>query len=134
MTIELSNFATRLRALIAQSNPEIWKDQFGAFALELFSLQFAANSAYRKICEALCATPQTVTDWKQIPAVPTAAFKELELTCLAPTERTHVFHSSGTTEQRPSQHFHHAESLATYEASLWPWFAESVLRAGSLAT
>jgi hypothetical protein len=34
-----------------------------------------------------------------------------------------VFHSSGTTEHRPSRHFHSAKSLAIYEASLWHWFA-----------
>jgi len=49
------------------------------------------------------------------------------LTSLAPAERTAVFHSSGTTEQRPSRHFHNAESLAVYEASLWPQFCTSVL-------
>jgi Acyl-protein synthetase, LuxE len=54
--------------------------------------------------------------------VPTAAFKELELTSLAPEECTAVFHSSGTTEQKPSRHFHNAESLSVYEASLWKWF------------
>jgi hypothetical protein len=59
--------------------------------------------------------------------VPTVAFKELELTCLPPAQRTHIFHSSGTTEQRPSRHFHNAESLAVYEASLWAGFARHVL-------
>ncbi|HZL13230.1 MAG TPA: hypothetical protein VFC85_03720, partial [Verrucomicrobiae bacterium] len=38
-----------------------------------------------------------------------------------------VFHSSGTTEQKPSRHFHSAESLALYEASLWAWFEQHVL-------
>ena len=37
-------------------------------------------------------------------------------------ERTAVFHSSGTTEQEPSRHFHNSVSLAVYEASLWKWF------------
>jgi hypothetical protein len=37
---------------------------------------------------------------------------------LAPDERVAVFHSSGTTEQRPSRHFHSGESLALYESSL----------------
>ena len=41
--------------------------------------------------------------------------------------RTAVFHSSGTTAQQDSRHFHSAESLAVYEASLWPWFAANVL-------
>jgi hypothetical protein len=64
-----------------------------------------------------------VEHWTQAPFVPTGAFKELELSCLLPAERTAVFHSSGTTEQKPSRHFHSAESLAVYEASLWSWFA-----------
>ena len=102
---------------------------FNQLALELFALQFRHNAAYRKICEAKAGglTPEVVEHWTQIPAVPTAAFKELELTCLAPGERTTVFHSSGTTEQKPSRHFHDAESLAVYEASLWAWFRPHLL-------
>ena len=84
-------------------------------------------AAYRKICEARGVTPEVVEHWTQIPAVPTGAFKELELSCIPPEERTAVFHSSGTTEQKPSRHFHSAESLAVYEASLWTWFERNVL-------
>jgi hypothetical protein len=104
MNKELSSFAARLRELIASRQSAILM-QF-ALALELFALQFKHNSAYKKICEARGRTPQVVEHWTQIPAVPTAAFKELELTSLAPDERTAVFHSSGTTEQKPSRHFH----------------------------
>ena len=92
-------------------------------ALELFALQFQHNPAYRKICAARRLTPETVEHWTQIPFVPASAFKELDLSCLPPVERTAVFHSSGTTAQKPSRHFHCAESLAVYEASLWPWLA-----------
>jgi hypothetical protein len=122
MTSGLSTFAARWRESIRSG---FRTENFGALALELFALQFASNAPYRKICEARNATPLTVNHWAQIPAVPTAAFKELELSCLPVAERTAVFHSSGTTEQRPSRHFHNATSLAAYEASLWPWFAEN---------
>jgi hypothetical protein len=54
--------------------------------------------------------------------VPTSAFKELEFSCLPEAARTAVFHSSGTTGQRPSRHFHCAESLAVYEEALLAWF------------
>ena len=119
MTKEFSHFAARLRAAIATGfRPE----DFPALALELFALQFQHTAAYQTICRSRRLTPANVTDWTQIPAVPTAAFKELELTSLAPSERTAVFRSSGTTEQKPSRHFHHADSLATYEASLWAGF------------
>ncbi len=113
-TSDLSAFATRLREAIVSHS---WSDShFESSAQELFGLQFAANPAYRPICEALNVSPQTLEDWRQIPPVPTAAFKEFEITCLPPEQRSHVFHSSGTTEQRPSRHFHSRESLAGYEA------------------
>jgi len=128
MNPELSSFAARLRELIANRQLAIGNQQFSELALELFALQFKHNSAYRKICEARQLTPQFVQHWTQIPAVPTAAFKELELTSIPSEDRTAVFHSSGTTEQKPSRHFHCGESLAVYEASLWAWFERNVLR------
>ena len=122
MNKELCSFAARLRGLIADSQSTIGESQFNELALDLFALQFENNLAYQKICAARKLTPQIVEHWTQIPFVPTAAFKELELTSLAQEERTSVFHSSGTTGQEPSRHFHSAESLAIYEASLWKWF------------
>jgi hypothetical protein len=102
---------------------------FNPLALELFRLQCAANPAYGIFCQSRRVAPDSTVDWTQIPAVPTAAFKEFEMTCLPTAQRTRVFHSSGTTTDRPSRHFHGKESLATYEASLWPWFEANVLRA-----
>ena len=139
MTSELSIFAARLREHIGfcaeefsrtdAVNDSAWAQhadaEFNGLAILLFTLQFAHNQPYRIICEAQGVTPDAITHWKQIPTVPTAAFKELELTSLRPEQRSQVFHSSGTTEQRPSRHFHNAESLAVYEASLWPWLMEN---------
>ncbi|HEY5345679.1 MAG TPA: hypothetical protein VIK62_04985 [Verrucomicrobiae bacterium] len=122
MNTELFHFAARLRELISNSQFAVSNQKFSELALELFALQFQHNSAYRKICEARKLTPQVIKHWTQIPFVPTSAFKELELTSLAPDARTTVFHSSGTTEQKPSRHFHCAESLALYKASLWKNF------------
>jgi hypothetical protein len=127
MNPELSRFAARLRGMIDTHNfiagEPAWAARFAPFALELFALQFRHNAAYRRICESRQRTPPVVEHWTQIPAVPTSAFKQLELTSLPPPERTKVFHSSGTTEQTPSRHFHCAESLALYESSLGTWFA-----------
>jgi hypothetical protein len=138
MTTELSNFSARLREAIQGRDAALRRPvgaarqpyqelEFDSLALELFALQFKHNAAYWKICEARGLTPGIVENWTQIPAVPTSAFKELDLTCLAPAERTAVFHSSGTTEQKPSRHFQSPESLKLYEASLLPWFLENVL-------
>lgn len=71
-----------------------------------------------------------VTRWQDIPAVPAAAFKELDITSLAPAERTRVFHSSGTTTQKRSRHFHDAATLALYDASALSWFARHLLGDG----
>ena len=101
---------------------------FNELALELFALQFEGNPAYRRICEARGLLPSAVRHWSRIPAVPTAGFKELELSCLPHEARTVVFHSSGTSDRHPSRHFHNRESLAVYEASLWPWFRAHLLR------
>jgi hypothetical protein len=147
MTPEPSNFAARLRACInsegrvtrgpgreirmedgVSCNSSLRADEgFNSLALELFALQFAHNPPYQRLCQARGISLKAVEHWSQIPAVPAAAFKELEFTCLPVQERTVVFHSSGTTESRPSRHFHGAESLAVYEASLWPWFRQHVL-------
>lgn len=96
--------------------------RFNQLALELFALQFRHNEPYRRFCQVRSVAPETVRDWTQIPAISTAAFKETELTSLPAAERTAVFHSSGTTAQRPSRHFHDAESLTIYDASLLSWF------------
>ena len=119
-----ADFNARLREFIrhpSSANP------FEVLALELFRLQFQHNAAYRRLVAARGVVPEKVSAWRDIPAVPTSAFKELELTSLAPEERTTVFFSSGTTEQRRSRHFHSAESLALYEDSLRPWFERHLL-------
>ncbi len=122
MNQQLSSFAAHLRESIIAG---FQNKDFDALALELFALQFKNNYAYRKICEARNLTPEVIEHWSQIRAVPTAAFKELELTSLEARERTAVFCSSGTTGQKPSRHFHSAESLALYEVSLWNWFEQN---------
>lgn len=92
------------------------------FFLEVFAAQFELNAPYRALCQSVRRTPETVTASASIPAVPTAAFKQFELTCLAPEQRERVFLSSGTTLQSRSRHFHSADTLAVYEASLERWF------------
>jgi hypothetical protein len=135
MIPELSIFAARVADFIAicaddlssehHGNPDFQAHldvEFNGMALMLFTLQFGHNPAYRKLCESRSISPSAVSHWTQIPAVPTSAFKEFEISSLPPEKRTHVFYSSGTTVQTPSRHFHNAESLAIYEASLLAWF------------
>lgn len=146
MTSELSILGARVADYIAISagelssehhdNPEYQRHldvEFNGLALMLFTLQFGHNPAYRKLCEARKITPQCVSHWTQIPAVPTSAFKEFDISCLQPDQHTQVFYSSGTTAQKPSRHFHNADSLAVYEASLLPWFQFHVAPTKNLA-
>ncbi len=124
------DFARRLRDAISRASNQsdsLGENEFQSLALNLFKLQYDQIAPYRSLCDRRRKTPVTVTNWRDIPALPTTAFKELELTSLPLETRTHVFHSSGTTEQRPSRHFHNADSLAVYEASLLPWFEKHVL-------
>ena len=95
---------------------------FNTLALELFALQVRHNVALRGCLGARGQAPERLRNWREIPPVPVAAFKEVELTALPAEACTTVFHSSGTTGQKPSRHFHSAESLRLYEASLRPWF------------
>lgn len=128
----LSQFAASLRQCIVDSDPNspevtFSEDDFNERALQLFGLQFSANAPYRAWCELRRATPESVSDWRQIPMVPTDAFKEVDLFCLDRASANRWFHSSGTTGHRPSRHYHFSESLALYEESLSYWFARHLL-------
>ena len=94
---------------------------FDRLALQLFRLQYENLPPYRALCDSQSARPASTPSWTQIPVVPTTAFKELEFTSIPAGERATVFCSSGTTEQRPSRHFHHGRSLAIYHSSLLAW-------------
>lgn len=130
MSDPLTSFARRWLSLYR--SPGV-SSSFEQLALELFRIQWDANAAYRRYGLIAGVDPGAVTDWRRIPAVPTAAFKELDLTALEPEQRTRVFHSSGTTGQRASRHFHNAASLEIYEASLMAGFETGFWRrAGSV--
>src|SRR5882762_10095034 len=130
MTPSFSDFAAQVREFIQTSaRPAALKDheRFNELALVLFTLQFGGNESYRRFCEFRGMTPRGVKHWTQIPAVPTTAFKELDLTSLPPEDRTLTFHSSGTTAAVRSRHHHSTESLALYETSLLAWFKSHLL-------
>jgi hypothetical protein len=130
-----NDFATQARAFVtrtaaAVSGPQTENDaQFNRLALELFSLQFHSVPIYREFCTSRRVWPDSVEHWSAIPALPAVAFKEYEVSSLAAGQRTRVFHSSGTSGQRRGRHFHDAQSLGLYEASLWPWFARHFIGA-----
>jgi len=99
--------------------------RFDALARELFAFQFAHCAPYRRFCEGRGRTPANVAHWREIPAVPTGAFKEVPLRSFPPEREAHVFRTSGTSTERRGEL--HLDTLALYEASLLPAFRRGVL-------
>lgn len=67
---------------------------FEELALAAFAFQYKRIEPFRRLSAGRGATPDTVADWRQVPPVPAAAFKTLELAAAPAVE---VFRSSGTT-------------------------------------
>ncbi len=99
--------------------------RFGALALDLFAFQFERCAPFARFCEGRGRTPRSVRSWREIPAVPTGAFKEVALRSFPPERTCKVFRTSGTSlERRGSLHL---DTLEVYEASALPTFARFVL-------
>ncbi len=95
---------------------------FDTLALRLHAWQHARNEAYRRLCRRRGATPRTVKTWRDIPAVPIDAFKELDLGCTPATAGDRVFMTSGTTRgELRGRHRH--PTLAVYDRSMTRNFA-----------
>ena len=57
---------------------------FEDWALRVFRHQFARNAPYRAYCERRGMTPAGVARWEDVPAVPTLAFRRVDLACGEP--------------------------------------------------
>src|SRR5580658_6691585 len=95
LSSQLRSFMSRSLAL---ENPGA-DPEFNRLALALFAFQREAVPIYRELCERRKAGADSIRDWREIPPVPTSAFKEYEVSSIPAGERTRVFHSSGTTGQ-----------------------------------
>jgi len=101
-------------------------DAFDAMALELFAYQFENNQPYRRFCRQREKTVRTVKSWRDVPAVPISAFKELTLSCCAPADAERVFMTSGTTRDGVRGKSHHP-TLAVWDASMTTNFRQRVM-------
>ncbi len=99
--------------------------RFEALALQLFRYQAAACAPYAAYLGRLGVAPERVTSWRDIPAVPTGAFKELDLCCFPPERAVHVFRTSGTSTETRGRLL--LDSLALYDHSLRPSFRRGLL-------
>ena len=90
---------------------------FNTLARELFEIHLQNNLPYQRFCKSLGITPESLPHWKQIPALPTSAFK-LPNFPLSSGEIT--FLTSGTTTETKGAH--HFPDTHTYDlAALTHW-------------
>jgi Acyl-protein synthetase, LuxE len=115
-------------AVIAWTRETPWRRddaRFDALARALFAFQFERCAPYRRFCESRGSTPAELRSWREVPTIPTGAFKELSLTSFPRERATHVFRTSGT--QTPSRGALLLDTLTVYEASLHAAFSRGVL-------
>lgn len=102
-------------------------DEFTRLALRLFAYQFQHNAAFRDFCQQRGRTPRTVKSWRDFPAVPINAFKDLTLSCVSPETCDRVFMTSGTTRgDVKGRHYH--PSIAVYDTSMRVNFSQRFMQ------
>jgi hypothetical protein len=94
---------------------------FEALALDLFTLQYERGEAYRRLCDARGVSPHGIGGWREIPPVPTGAFKAARLAIFPPAEEVRVFRTSGSSSEARGEL--HLDTLELYRASLLRTFA-----------
>ena len=75
-------------------------EEFNRLALRVFELQVKYIPVYRRYCEKRSIHPENISSWEQIPALPTDAFKVMDL-AMFPSNAVRTFMTSGTT--RPEE-------------------------------
>lgn len=118
MNKTVDQLTSEILALIARGPLASSSDaEFDALARAIFLFQYAHNAPYRAYCDRL---QRPVHHWRDIPAVPTSAFKDFTLTCFPPAQAVAEFHTSGTTRAQCGKHYF--ATLALYDASCRPNF------------
>jgi hypothetical protein len=104
---------------------------FNRVALRAFEYQYSRNAPYAAYCRRRERAPESVDHWTAIPAVPTAAFKEVALAAGDPAAAEAVFRTSGTTQGAEKRGVHYVLDVAVYHFALIPNFAACVLPDGA---
>lgn len=110
---------SKLLALIGESPAEgaalLSDEKFNDLALAIHQFQREQNAPYARFCESQNA-PRAITTWREIPAVPTQAFRLAPLRTFSAEETSTTFLTSGTTGEGRGQH--HFASLRLYKQSI----------------
>ena len=99
-------------------NPD--DDQFNQLALNVFRFQWQHNLPYQRFCQRREIHPDSITDWRTIPAVPTTAFKHLALATFDIEQAGAIYYTSGTTHGPDLRGTHYIKDVSLYEAALRP--------------
>jgi len=100
--------------------------RFDELARRSFAFQFEHNAPYAAYCRRRGRSPENIRDWRDIPAVPAAAFKEVRLVSGTAAPEA-LFRTSGTTLGFERRGEHAVLDLSLYHGSLLPNFAAHVL-------
>jgi len=99
--------------------------RFDELARALFAFQYAHCAPYKRLCDTRGRHPNRIGSFREIPAAPTGAFKELALRCFDADATCKTFRTSGTSLERRGEL--HLDTLELYEASLRPPLERFVL-------
>lgn len=101
---------------------ETWSDEkFDRLARREFEFQFTHCAPYRRYCLVRSKDPGSIDDWREIPPVPSEAFRHVDLACLR-TEEELRFRTSGTSRGNELRGVHTVPDPTLYRASLRPAF------------
>lgn len=121
------SLSQEILALMDDPAAVIADDEFDRLAHHVFNLQYANNIIYRGYCDRRGVTPTDVSQWLDIPALPTTAFKLAALVVQEPRHAEAVFRTSGTTQGAEKRGAHYVLDLELYRRSLLPTFKQYVM-------
>src|SRR5688572_21945123 len=84
--------------LLAAPEAALDEEAFERAALSVFAGQYAGTAVFRAYCERVGSRPSEVRSWREIPALPTDAFKQAAVAIFPPEAATRVFMTSGTSQ------------------------------------
>ena len=96
-------------------------EEFDSLALRIFQYQLSYNLPYAQYCASQgFSADRMPANWHEIPAVPSAAFKEAAFATFNPAVAALVFETSGTTQGHTGRHY--MENARLYDAALLAGF------------
>lgn len=117
--IDFNSLAGELIDSFQQPITGCWSNSvFSGLASKVFEYQYGSNPIYARYAKKKGVTPANLKDWKEIPPVPTLAFKEFPIISGDSKAVERVFETSGTSLGPRERGKHHIIDLALYRASL----------------